>query len=146
MAQTIYIPGLKIKLDKKSQSQSQTVYVTNDTDWENAFETDLLNWINGGLIPAGYQREYRAVKGRKWRADFAWPDQMVIVEIQGGVFSRGRHTRGAGYTADRRRQNALTAEGWRVFEATPEMVRTGEILKLLSEKVFKIGKAKAKNK
>jgi very-short-patch-repair endonuclease len=50
--------------------------------------------------------------------DFAWPEQKVAVEIEGGVFSGGRHTRGAGFVADCDKYNALAAAGWRLFRFT----------------------------
>ena len=28
---------------------------------------------------------------RRWRFDFAWPDPMVAVEIEGGLYQSGRH-------------------------------------------------------
>ena len=37
---------------------------------------------------------------RKWRADFAHADSRTLIEIEGGVFSGGRHTRGTGYVKD----------------------------------------------
>ena len=37
---------------------------------------------------------------RKWRFDVAWPDQRVAIEIEGGAFIGGRHTRGIGYEKD----------------------------------------------
>jgi len=56
--------------------------------------------------------------GRQWRFDFAWPDRMLAVEIDGGAFSNGRHTRGAGFVEDCRKLNAATLLGWRVLRFT----------------------------
>ena len=56
--------------------------------------------------------------GRQWRFDFAWPDRMLAVEIDGGAFSGGRHTRGAGFVEDCRKLTAATLLGWRVLRFT----------------------------
>jgi predicted transcriptional regulator of viral defense system len=48
------------------------------------------------------------------RADFAWPDRKVVVETDG---HRTHGTRGA-FESDRRRDQRLTAAGWRVIRST----------------------------
>lgn len=58
---------------------------------------------------------------RRWRFDWAWPDQKVALEIEGGVYARGRHTRGKGYENDCRKYNAALLQGWRVLRATTGM-------------------------
>lgn len=61
--------------------------------------------------------EHRFHPVRRWRFDFAWPDQRVAVEIQGGTFSRGKsgHTSGVGVQRDCEKRNAATLLGWRVL-------------------------------
>jgi hypothetical protein len=55
---------------------------------------------------------------RDWRFDRAWPDRLVAVEIDGGVFSRGRHVRATGYLGDVLKANAAVELGWRVVTFT----------------------------
>ncbi len=50
----------------------------------------------------GWQPEYQFHPERKWRADFAHPGYKIIVEIEGGAFSNGRHVRGRGYYSEQR--------------------------------------------
>jgi len=74
----------------------------------------------------GPVREYEFVEGRKWRFDFAWPDQMIGVEIEGGTaFGKSRHSRGQGFVNDCSKYNAAARLGWRVFRYTTEMVAAG---------------------
>jgi very-short-patch-repair endonuclease len=68
-------------------------------------------------------REYRFHPVRRFRLDFAWPEQRVAVEAMGGTYTRGRHTRGAGYRADCEKLNLLQADGWRCFYVTADMLR-----------------------
>jgi hypothetical protein len=80
------------------------------------------------LIRDGFPRpelEYRAMvfQARHWRFDYAWPDQMVALEVDGGVYTQGRHTRGAGFEEDCRKMNTAAAVGWLVFRVTPQMLQ-----------------------
>ena len=56
-----------------------------------------------------------AAPSRQWRLDFAWPDRKVAIEIEGGVWSRGRHVRPKGFIDDCEKYNAATLNGWRVY-------------------------------
>ena len=69
------------------------------------------------------QREHKFHPTRRWRFDFAWPEKKVAVEIEGGVYIDGRHTRGKGYERDLEKYNAAVADGWKVFRFTPGMLR-----------------------
>lgn len=67
-----------------------------------------------------FEREYRFHPERKWRFDFAMPEAMLAVEIEGGVFVRGRHTRGAAFVGDCEKYNAAVLLGWRVLRFVPD--------------------------
>lgn len=62
--------------------------------------------------------EHRYHPTRKWRFDFAWPDRLVAVEIEGGAWTGGRHTRGSGFVKDCDKYNAAALLGWRVLRYT----------------------------
>jgi len=61
---------------------------------------------------------------RNWQLDCAWPDRKLAVEIDGGEFVRGRHTRGLGFQNDCEKINAAIDAGWRVYRYTLTMLRT----------------------
>jgi len=68
--------------------------------------------------------EYRFNPHRRWRFDFADPKNRIAVEIEGGVWSLGRHVRGVGYIADCEKYNAAVLDGWRVLRyATEDQAR-----------------------
>jgi very-short-patch-repair endonuclease len=77
------------------------------------------------------EREYRFCEGRRWRFDFAFPEQMIAIEIEGGIWSRGRHTRPQGYEKDLEKYNMATRLGWSVYRFTTDMVMRGEAIDLL---------------
>ena len=60
-------------------------------------------------------REYRFHPNRQWRADFAWPEVLVLVEVEGGLSGFGRHQRKGGYEADCEKYNAASMAGWLVL-------------------------------
>lgn len=64
--------------------------------------------------------EHRFDAGRRWRMDYAWQQYMVALEVEGGVWTQGRHTRGAGFLADMEKYNAAAVLGWRIIRCTPD--------------------------
>jgi very-short-patch-repair endonuclease len=77
--------------------------------------------------------EFRFAPPRRWRIDWAWPDQRVGLEVDGGVWVGGRHTRGAGWLQDTEKLNAAAALGWRMLRCTPQQLASGAILEALTE-------------
>lgn len=73
-------------------------------------------------------REFRFATPRRWRFDFAWPDQRVALEIEGGAWSGGRHVTGAGFEADCEKYNQAALLGWIVLRVTPRHVTNGDAL------------------
>lgn len=75
-----------------------------------------------------FHREFRFHPTRKWRFDFVigdFPSMMKIaVEVEGGVYSNGRHTRGSGYSADLVKYNTAILCGWKVLRYTTKQINT----------------------
>ena len=57
---------------------------------------------------------------RKWRLDFAIIDLKIGIEIEGGIWSCGRHTRGNGFVDDMEKYNAAVTLGWVILRFTPQ--------------------------
>lgn len=64
--------------------------------------------------------ELEFVEGCRYRFDYAWPDEQVAVEVDGGQWMPygGRHAR----DKDRDKHNLATAEGWLVFHFSPQQL------------------------
>ena len=77
----------------------------------------VVNRILAAKLPAPV-REYKFSESRRWKFDFAWPERMIAVEIEGGIWSAGRHTRGIGFVLDCQKYNAAAIAGWRVLRYT----------------------------
>lgn len=87
---------------------------------ELAFETQLKQM---GI--SGFVREYRFHPTRKWRFDFAAPDEKIAIEIEGGIHSKGRHVRPKGYIGDLEKYNEAAWLGWRVLRYSTSQVNGG---------------------
>ena len=77
------------------------------------------------------EREYRFWPGRRFRFDFAWPDKMIAVEVEGGQWVRGRHQRGAGFAADTEKYNEAAILGWCVLRFPTNAINSGRALATL---------------
>jgi very-short-patch-repair endonuclease len=69
--------------------------------------------------------EFRFAPPRKWRFDFCWPDRKIAMEIEGAVWTRGRHTRGSGFIKDLEKYNFAAKRGWYVFRFTTQDFNNG---------------------
>ena len=76
-------------------------------------------------------REFKFHPRRRWRFDFAWPIYKVAVEVDGGIYSRGRHVRGSGFERDAEKRNAAVMAGWRVLHFTRKHIRSGQAVRMI---------------
>ncbi len=86
-------------------------------------------------VAAGLSRpvpEYRFHPTRKWRFDWAWPDFKIALEIEGGVWTGGRHIRGSGFVKDIEKYNEAAIANWKVIRVTTKMFNSGDALVLVS--------------
>jgi hypothetical protein len=67
-------------------------------------------------------REYKFDPTRQWRIDLAWPNKLVGVEVQGGIWISGAHTRGSGILLDSEKSLAASSQGWRLIPVVPEFI------------------------
>ena len=95
--------------------------------------------VPAAIVLAGIERaglpapvaEFRFHPVRRWRLDYAWPDGFVALEVEGGVWSRGRHTRPTGFLKDMEKYNTATALGWAIIRCTPQTILADETLSWL---------------
>ena len=86
-----------------------------------------------GLIRAvgisGAVTEHAFHETRKWRFDVAWPALKFAVEIDGGLFVNGGHSRGKAREGDMEKDAEAMALGWRVLRCSTGQVRSGKAAK-----------------
>lgn len=98
------------------------------SDGERALET-LIRY-HGWPTPT---REYRFHLARRWRFDFAWPTRMLAVEVEGGTWISGAHSRGSHFESDCEKYNAAAIAGWCVLRFTTDMVTDGRLVAVLTD-------------
>ena len=88
-------------------------------------EETLLTQIRMLKLPPP-NREFKAIEGRRFRWDLAWPDQSLLCEINGATWVKGGHSTGVGIARDYEKANLATLQGWRVLQFTGDHVRSGQ--------------------
>lgn len=76
-------------------------------------------------------QEVKVTEKRRFRFDFAWMNEKLAVEIEGGIWIQGRHTRGVGYVKDMEKYNLAAEAGWRVLRFTPQQIKKEETYKII---------------
>lgn len=98
-------------------------------------ELFLLNLVELGIpepIPNSKNpKELIFHPTRKWRFDFAWPEQKIALEIDGAVHQGGRHTQGVGFVKDCEKMNEATILGWQVYRVPTDWIYNGQAYELL---------------
>jgi hypothetical protein len=87
--------------------------------WENDFQ----------------ERYSRSKRSKRYRLDFAHPNSLTGIEIQGGVYNRGRHVTGSGYERDCRKYNLAYTSGWTIFLLTGAMAKDSAWLSLIASHI-----------
>lgn len=90
--------------------------------------------------------EFQFDPARKWRFDFVishagtmWPvgmqtvEGVVALEVEGGVWTGGRHTRGSGFVKDMAKYNRAACLGWRILRTTPDELCMQETVDMVKE-------------
>ena len=94
---------------------------------EEAFDAQLRELrVNHRALK--YKREYVFHPTRKWRFDFAIPAYKLAIEVEGGIFSRGRHNTGKGMLADMEKYASAQVLGWTVLRVGGPHIKSGEAI------------------
>ncbi|HEE5399805.1 TPA: DUF559 domain-containing protein [Acinetobacter baumannii] len=82
-----------------------------------------------------FEQEYKFHPKRKWRADFLITNTKILVEVEGGIWNGGRHTRGKGYIGDMEKYNSAAMMGFTVLRFSTEQVKAGVAIKQIEQLV-----------
>lgn len=94
----------------------------------SALEKQFLNQCIAIGLPEPEQ-QIQFIPGRRYKADFLFNDAMLVVEVDGGAYIRGRHNRAAGRSADCERDILAILNGYTVIRLTTNMVKNGDGIK-----------------
>lgn len=102
----------------------------------------FIAWVVAAGLPKP-EPEHRFHPTRKWRFDWAWPDQKVALEVEGGFYGKGEpcptcgqrevagHTSIERLKSDMEKYSEAAAHGWRIVRCTPEQLHDASTLDLL---------------
>ena len=88
----------------------------------------LWRLMNGPTL----EREFRFHPTRKWRSDFAHLPSRTLIEIEGGIWVRGRHTSPKGFAADAEKYLEAALAGWRVIRLVDDQIKTPVIERIVA--------------
>lgn len=88
-------------------------------------ELAMLQQLKALKLDLGMVREWKFDEVRAWRFDFAWPARLMALEVEGGIWSEGRHVRARGFIADAEKYANAAIYGWRVIRASGDQVLNG---------------------
>jgi very-short-patch-repair endonuclease len=100
----------------------------------SSLEQKLAFQMRAVGLPAPH-REYRFVPGRMYRADFAFVEQKLLVEAEGGLFSKGKgwHLSVGGFLDDLEKYNLAALLGYRVLRFTAKEIGTGKAVQQIEQ-------------
>lgn len=78
-------------------------------------------------------KEYKFHPTRRWRFDYATADPAlkIAIEVEGGAWTNGRHTRGSGFIKDMEKYNTAASMGWTILRVTPDEKLTAKTVDLI---------------
>ena len=103
----------------------------------NEFEAKLARELK--TLKIEFEQEFEFHPKRKWRADFHLVGKKILVEVEGGIWSGGRHTRGKGYIGDMEKYNAATMMGYQVIRFSTDQVKSGLAIQKIEMMVGDLG-------
>lgn len=78
-------------------------------------------------------KEHKFHPVRRWRFDYAIPTAKIAIEVEGGVWTGGRHTSPKGFLNDIEKYNTATIMGWRLLRTTPDRLCSNETLQMVRD-------------
>lgn len=88
-----------------------------------------MHHVGGG---DGIRARLKQAGLKDWRFDFAWPAQKLAVEVEGGAFVGGRHTRGTGFREDLLKYHHAMVMGWNIYRCEGWLIQHGHVMDFLT--------------
>ena len=89
--------------------------------------------------------EYRFNPDRRWRFDFAWPELLFAVEVEGVTYEGGRHQRVEGFENDLDKYQSAMLRGWCVYRVTRKQIKNLDALNTVQTMVERLSRNTSKN-
>lgn len=116
--------------DKTYTTRKRTRQRSNSLQIKDVFTTICKTDLKVECV-----KEHKFHPKRKWRFDYAIPEYKIALEVEGGVWTGGRHIRAQGFLGDMEKYNTATLMGWRVFRTTPDDLYKMATINLLRQAI-----------
>ena len=85
----------------------------------NLREKFFFQVLRDNELPEPVQ-EHKFHPTRRWRFDYAFPEYKVAIELEGGIWIQGRHTRPQGHKNDMEKYTEASLLGWKIIRVEPK--------------------------
>lgn len=134
------------EMPKRNQSGLEDFFITHWIDRypdlpvpETQF-TEIPPWLEHWR----YRQETESPRCRKWIADFVWPDEQLIVEVQGGVWHKSGHSSPKGLLRDYAKALVAASGGWTFIPIAGDQLTRGPYFMELIAQSLRLKQAQAK--
>ena len=137
---TLYPPeqaaalGILTKAKKKREKPGIRTGWTDDTRNirnKEKYRDEFIMLMNITFPDLEVWPEFYCSTERQWQIDYFFPQILLAIEQEGGVWTGGRHTRGKGFIADMDKYNFISSKGWTLIRRTPDQMKTQETIELI---------------
>lgn len=113
-------------------AKSSTRYTLSSL--ERRFESAWLAWFPDITLV----RQHQFHPTRRWRFDYVAAYSPIAIELQGGIYSNGAHSRATGQKKDMEKANHAAALGWFVFYLHTDNVTDRDALQLIADTIIQL--------
>jgi hypothetical protein len=104
-------------------------------------DAQLLLATHLGELGIEFVEEFQFHRTRRWLLDFFFKyghpvKKSYAIEIEGGIYTQGRHTRGKGFQEDIWKYNEATAMGITLFRFSTQDVMQGRAKDFIREHIL----------
>lgn len=116
----------------KTADTSDARNIRNKEKQVDVFTRLIKQELNLELWP-----EYFFTTERQFRLDYAIPEYKIGIEVDGGIWAKGKsgHSSGTGITRDMEKANLLNVNGWTLIRRTPDQLLTNETIELIKKAI-----------
>lgn len=103
---------------------------------KSELEADLWIRMHAHGLATGFVRDWSFYPGRKWRFDFQEPVMKIAIEVEGGTWSGGAHTRPQGFQEDCEKYNEAALAGWLLLRFTGADIKNGSAIEMIERAII----------
>jgi hypothetical protein len=119
----------------KPKTVTETLKAAHAKAKREALELAFRQQILAMKLGAGMVQQWMPFEDVGYAFDFAWPDRnpIILVEVQGGIWSGGAHVRPKGVLRDIDKHNRAAMAGYLLLYVTAESISNGTAVAMVED-------------